>query len=432
MAYDSVKIDGAIFLVTRETMHAEVIAIGDELTSGQRLDTNSQWLSQRLGELGIRVLYHSTVGDDIEANVRVFREAFDRADLIVCTGGLGPTADDLTRQAIAEATGTELVLDEPALEYIKSLFARRKREMPERNTVQAMFPEGSRVVPNPHGSAPGIDMDLPREGRPPSRVFALPGVPAEMKEMWEATVEPALVALGGKQKMIRHKQIKCFGIGESDLEQMLPDLIRRGRTPSVGITVSKATITLRITADGSTPQDCYAAMEPTIATIHECLGDLVFGADDEELQHAVIRLLRQRGQTLATAEWGPGGLLSHWMSEVICEEDLYLGGIVVRNEPALQQALSLSGEQLGTDGPHTVEAMAVAAKERYGADFGLAIGPFPPFDKDAIEPARVRFSLAGPDGVTNQSARFAGHPDILKARSTKQGLNLLRLALIEG
>ena len=156
-------------------MNAEVIAIGDELTSGQRLDTNSQWISQRLGEAGIRVLFHTTVGDELDANARVFREAILRAEIVVCTGGLGPTADDLTRQALSEATGRELRLDDSALEHVRSLFARRKRGMPQRNRVQAMFPEGSRVIPNPHGTAPGIDLEIVRPGRSPCRRAGLRG-----------------------------------------------------------------------------------------------------------------------------------------------------------------------------------------------------------------------------------------------------------------
>ena len=136
-------------------MHAEVISIGDELTSGQRLDTNSQWLSTRLGELGVSVMYHTTVADNLDANIAVFRQAAERADIIVATGGLGPTADDLTRDAIATAVGVELVLDSAALTYIENLFARRGRPMPERNRLQAMFPRGSRVIHNPAGTAPG-------------------------------------------------------------------------------------------------------------------------------------------------------------------------------------------------------------------------------------------------------------------------------------
>ena len=158
-------------------MNAEVISIGDELTSGQRLDTNSQWLSERLGELGIRVMYHTTVADDLDANVRVFRQAIDRADVIVATGGLGPTADDLTRQALAETIGVELVFDEPSLEHIRRMFAHRKREMPATNRVQAMFPRGSRVIPNPHGTAPGIDLEVPRPGRSATRIFCTAGSP---------------------------------------------------------------------------------------------------------------------------------------------------------------------------------------------------------------------------------------------------------------
>jgi nicotinamide-nucleotide amidase len=138
------------------------------------------------------VLFHTTVGDDLEANIRVFREAADRAEIVVCTGGLGPTADDLTREALAACIGTDLVLDPVVLEHIRNLFARRRREMPERNQVQAMFPRGSRVIPNPHGSAPGIDLQIPRGDRTPSRIFALPGVPAEMQEMWQQTVGPAI------------------------------------------------------------------------------------------------------------------------------------------------------------------------------------------------------------------------------------------------
>src|SRR3990172_5530490 len=171
-------------------MRAEIIAIGDEITSGQLLDANSQWLSQRLEELGVRVLYHTTVGDELEP----MAEGIGRADVVVATGGLGPTADDLTREAIAEATGRRLVVDRQALEAIRQLYARRKRAMPQQNERQALFPEGSRVIPNPNGTAPGIALDVPRQVAPPAHVFALPGVPAEMEEMWHQSVAGSLRA----------------------------------------------------------------------------------------------------------------------------------------------------------------------------------------------------------------------------------------------
>ena len=397
-------------------MQAEVISIGDELTSGQRLDTNSQWLSQRLSELGIRVLYHTTVADDLAPNSQVFRIAADRADLIIVTGGLGPTADDLTRDALALATGTDLVLDDGALTHIKNLFARRKRDMPERNIVQAMFPRGSRVVPNPHGSAPGIEMDLPRCDGAKAKLFALPGVPAEMHEMWAQTVSPAIIEmLGDQRRAIQVRTIKCFGVGESDLEAMLPDMIRRGRQPTVGITVSKATISLRIVAEGTTAADCQQQIESTVDTIQQCLGNLIFGEAEEELSHAVIRLLSQKNLTLATAEGGSGGLLAHWLTDSDPDHRNYLGGVVYH-----QRDLSTA---------ESMRKLAIETRNLMGASFGLAISDFPPSDAQQTPPGSIHVGLATVSDATAFTYPFAGHPEILKPRAVKQALNVLRLKL---
>jgi nicotinamide-nucleotide amidase len=178
-------------------MHAEIIAVGTELTTGAKLDTNSQWLSLELAAVGIPVKYHTTVADDLEAMLGVLRDAVNRSDVVLVTGGLGPTLDDLTRDCMAELVQAELVLHEPSLEFIKSLFAHRKREMPERNAVQAMFPEGSTPLANPRGSAPGIWMEVPRKGSPiPCQLAAMPGVPSEMKRMFQREVLPRLPAGG--------------------------------------------------------------------------------------------------------------------------------------------------------------------------------------------------------------------------------------------
>src|SRR5262249_10621911 len=158
-------------------MHAEIISIGTELTTGAKLDTNSQWLSLELQAVGIPVHYHVTVADDLDANVNVLRAAAERSEIVLITGGLGPTLDDLTRDALALLTGTTLVLHEPSLEIIRGMFARRQRPMPERNVVQAMFPEGSEPIPNRRGTAPGIYVIIPRPGRAPCRIAAMPGVP---------------------------------------------------------------------------------------------------------------------------------------------------------------------------------------------------------------------------------------------------------------
>ncbi|WP_197443107.1 CinA family nicotinamide mononucleotide deamidase-related protein [Lignipirellula cremea] len=409
-------------------LHAEVIAIGDELTSGQRLDTNSQWISERLGEMGVRTLFHTTVADDLPSNIRAFQVAADRVDLVVCTGGLGPTADDLTRQAIAEAFDRPLQRDADALAHIQNLFARRSRPMPESNHVQADFPAGSRVIPNPHGSAPGIDLSLDRPQRTPHRIFALPGVPAEMREMWFATVGPAISFLAsGSPRVIRHQRLKCFGVGESDLEKMLPDLIRRGRTPTVGITVSQATITLRVTALAADASACQELMAPTLDTIRQCLGDLVFGEEDDELQHAVARKLRERGETLAVFDWGAGGLVAHWLSEAASDE--FLGGAVLRSDRAFLQRIDQGAEVLASHGAHSrqaAEAMARQVQEDFGADWGLAIGPFPVDQQDQGD---VHFALAGPSGMATTASPYTGHPDILLAKAAKQALNLVRKKL---
>jgi len=414
-------------------MHAEIIAVGDEITSGQILDTNTQWLSQRLEELGVRVLYHTTVGDELEPMAEVFRRAIDRSDVVVATGGLGPTADDLVREAIAGATGRQLVLDPEALESIRRLYARRKRTMPKQNERQAMFPAGSRVIPNPDGTAPGIAVDLPRDGGGTCLLFALPGVPPEMKQMWHQTVSAELCRAGAGQRMVRHRIIKCFGAGESNVEAMLPDLIRRGRTPRVGINASKTTIILRITAEGATEEECRAAIEPTAATIRQCLGTLVFGEGDDELEHAVARLLRRKDKTLATAEWGTGGMVADWLNEVPEAEGYYLGGVVVSSEAGLTRALDVPAEVIAAHSARSGEvagAMATACRRRFGADYGLAVGRFPKLDPAASEPETVFFALDSAEGVQVKSSPFAGLPATLKIFCAKRALNLARLAML--
>ncbi|MCA9199948.1 MAG: CinA family nicotinamide mononucleotide deamidase-related protein [Planctomycetales bacterium] len=407
-------------------MLAEVIAIGDELTSGQRLDTNSQWISQQLGEVGVRVLYHSTCGDDLDGCAQVFQTALQRADLVIATGGLGPTADDLTRQAISQAAGLDLVLDEDSLEHIRSMFASRGRTMPEQNSIQAMFPTGSTIIPNPHGTAPGIDLLFRQTGHEASRLFALPGVPAEMKQMWTETVSPRIKNMKGtSDQIIRHYQLKCFGLGESDLESRLPDLIRRGRSPSVGITVHQGTITLRITATGSDEAECRQQMQPTIDTIHDCLGDIVFGDEDDELEHSVDNLLQAGQQTLAVYEAGTGGMITHWFGEMHPATPHFLGGIVGLDRTSAERILDLALPATLSSEDAT-RALAQAVRNKYQADIGLAVSPFP---RPGQDNGHFYVATAGDVETRCQSFLFAGHPDILKPLAAKRALNFLRLHL---
>ncbi len=410
-------------------MQAEVISIGDELTSGQRLDTNSQWISQRLGELGIRTIWHTTVADDLAANVAVFRQGLERADIVIASGGLGPTADDLTRQALADAVGQALEFDPASLAHIEAMFARRGRPMPERNKIQAYFPAGSRPIPNPNGTAPGIELSLARGDRGAAHAFCLPGVPSELFPMWEQTVAPAIRRLAPAAGVVVHRRIKCFGAGESDVEQRLPDLIRRGREPQVGITVSDATITLRITAAGPDEAACRAAIEPTAKIIYECLGSLVFGEEDDELQDVVLRQLAARGQTLSVVEWGTTGLLGDWLGEAATIAGAYLGDLEIGDPRLVATLLGDEVAALDPTSPAMAEALAAGWRKQTGADYTLAIGQFPPLAPPDQPPGQVQLALASERGVKLKSVLYAGQPSFLRRRTAKQALDLLRQQL---
>ena len=385
-------------------MRAEVIAIGDELTSGERLDTNTQWLSKQLTDIGIEVMYHTTVGDDLAANIDVFQAAITRADVVISTGGLGPTADDLTRDAMAAALGVELVRHDDSLEHISSLFTKRGRVMPERNERQADFPAGAVPIFNPHGTAPGIHAQAAWPEGGVCHLFALPGVPAEMFEMYTATVAPAVLGLSGQGRVIRHRAIKIFGPGESQLESMLPDLIRRGREPRVGITASGATLTLRITASGPDDASCQAAMEPTAQQIYQAVGKYVFGEGDIDLHNAVQQLLAERGETLATDECFTRGLIASWLSEDPQTEATFAGGKLSKTMADVTEA-------------------ALQIRQQFGSTFGLAVGP--PTSTDQVEVV-----VAHGDAVTMESFQLGGHPAVVGPRIAKCALNLLRRTIV--
>ncbi|RIK72208.1 MAG: damage-inducible protein CinA [Planctomycetota bacterium] len=409
-------------------MRAEVIAIGDEIITGQRLDTNSQWLSQRLTEIGVEVAFHTTIGDRLADNIAAFTAAIGRVDVVVATGGLGPTADDLTREALAAATGVGLVRHEPSLEHIRRLFASRGRQMPQRNAVQADFPDGALPIHNEHGTAPGIELAVPRPGGAPCMVFALPGVPAEMKPMWFQAVAPKIVAARGAARVIRHRRIKCFGVGESQLEAMLPDMIARHREPLVGITVSDATITLRITASGPDDASCMAAIEPTAREIYATIGSIAFGEEDDELQDVVARLLRQSGKTIAVAEWATGGLLAHWLAAVEKAEQAFAGGLVATSLRQLERVIASDLEGAAESDPQVADAAAETARRMFGADYGLGVAAFPR-DVDQAD-AHVCVSIATPQRMRRLRFGCASHPAIRQARTAKQALNALRLSLL--
>jgi len=412
-------------------MRAEIISIGDEMTSGQRLDTNSQWLSQKLSDLGVQTLFHTTVGDDLDSNVDVFRIAAKRANIVICSGGLGPTADDLTRDAFSIAFDRPLELRSEALAHIEFLFAARKRMMPERNKVQAMFPVASRIIPNPHGTAPGIDLAVntfrPDGSIQACRFFALPGVPAEMKQMWNETVQERLkIELGLGESQWFYEELKVFGIGESDCESLMPNLIKRDRIPRVGITVHQATITLRIAVLARSKTEAEALAEPSKNEIRDALGDLVFGFGDDELHRVVHDLLVRAGETLSVIEFGDAAVIAPWLAML--------------NSPLTQSGL-VGAHWYREDFQESNVAQArldkaVALREQDASDWCLIVGPYP--SQDAIHsmsglPAfDFAITLVDPDGsiVTNH-LQMGGHPDIILTRLGKTGLDCLRKRLLE-
>lgn len=417
-------------------MHAEIVSVGSEITSGAKLDTNSQWLSLELAEIGIATVAHTTIADDLDAMIGAFRTASERSDIVLITGGLGPTLDDLTRDALAGFLGRELVLHQPSLEHIKQMFSRRNRPMPERNVAQAMFPEGSEPLPNPRGTAPGIWIVMPRPNRlSPCRIAAMPGVPSEMKVMFRQQV---LSRLDGGDRVIRRARINCFGVGESQAEEILGDLTARGRDPDIGITVHEATITLRITAQGSSIDDCRDKIDKTRVAIVNRMGTLVFGEEDEELEHAVVRLLHQRRASLSTAESGTGGLLAHRLTGVKGFETCYMGGVVAPTNAAKRELISVDPDLLATAGPISGEiaaAMATGCRQRFGTDFAIAVTEWPEFDPDdPLAPVPASYvAVCGPSEFLRvEKIQHFGDPAIAKSRTAKSALNLLRLSLIEG
>jgi nicotinamide-nucleotide amidase len=429
-------------------MIAEILAVGSELTHGAKLDTNSQWLSLELEAQGVDVGFHTTVADDLAANVLALRIAADRADLLLITGGLGPTLDDLTRDALAQWAGVPLVFHAESYARIAEMFARRGRSMPERNRVQALFPTGAAPLPNPIGTAPGIWLETPRPGRGPFRIAALPGVPSEMHRMFQEQVVPRLPATG--RRLIRHN-LHCFGCGESQAEELLGDLTARGREPEIGITAHDAVITLRVTARGATTADCQRQIDAAARQIRERLGLFVFGEADDELEQVVLRQLQQRGETLAVVDLGTGGWLPRALAAV--RSPALQGGIVAPSLSAAERWLGPSleaaaapeewsphvaapgGEAVGAargDATQRVVRLAESCRAPGGATYGLAVGPLPEcssLDELAASADQVTLALAGPRGVQTTHAPIGGNPAILAPRLGKTAIDLLRRQL---
>jgi len=400
-------------------MQAEIIAIGSELTSGAKLDTNSQWLSHQLASVGVHVHFHSTVADSVENLVTLMKSAVDRSDLVLITGGLGPTLDDLTRDAMARLIDVELEFDQASLDHLEAMFVKRGRTMPRRNRIQAMFPKGSRPIENHRGTAPGIRMEVPRDGTSACILAAFPGVPSEMKPMF---IDSIMSDLTGTGRVIRHARINCFGSGESHIEELLGDLTARGNDPEVGITAHDATITMRIMATGSSVAECETKIEDARRTVYERLGDLVFGEEDVELQHVLVNQLSAAGKTVCCVEDATTGQLAQWIASVDDADKVFLGGLVV--------SASRMTAVLDATGSDRIRDIARNCRAMFGSDYAIAIGPLT--SSTGSEIPEIAFSIVGEDLDFETSLPLTGNPAIMKSRTAKAAVNALRQHLKRG
>ncbi|HEY1628687.1 MAG TPA: CinA family nicotinamide mononucleotide deamidase-related protein, partial [Tepidisphaeraceae bacterium] len=303
-------------------MNAIILSIGDELTLGQNIDTNSAWISRQLAAAGCEVLAHLTVPDHQRSIEQAIYECGNRCDFLIITGGIGPTADDLTRQALSVVMRQELVLNDQWLKHLEDFFKSRNRTMPDSNKIQAMIPSGATMIDNANGTAAGIDaklnFDLPVPDHAPRkhscRVFVMPGVPKEMFAMFTRDVLPHVTQAGGGA-VILSKSLHTFGVGESHLAEKLGDLMNRARNPSVGTTVSAGIVTLRINSRFPTREEAQKKLDEIAAACRDALGDLIYAEDEQTLQQAVAELLKQSRKTVTTAESCTGGLLAKMFTD---------------------------------------------------------------------------------------------------------------------
>jgi nicotinamide-nucleotide amidase len=412
-------------------MKAEIISIGSELTSGKNLDTNSQWLSIQLAAMGIPVGWHTTIADDFDANLQAFDIASQRAELVIASGGLGPTQDDLTREVLAKLISQPLEFHPPSWDTIVEMFTKRNRACPDRNKVQAFFPKGSEPIPNEAGTAPGIWMKAKQ-----SYIAAFPGVPREMKSMFEAWLKTRLIELGLAQGVLIQRKINTFGLGESAIEEKLFDITKRGNDPEVGITASDAVISLRILASADNEAEAFKKIGPAEAIIRERLGELVFSVEEEELQDVVHQMLQKAGKTIATAESITGGVLASKFTKVPGSSARYLGGFVTYTNDVKKSALGVPAElleQFGACSKEVTLAMAEGCRERTGADFALATtgvaGPGG-LSPDLPE-GKVFVALAWKGGSHSETNQWFGNRNEVQSRTAKMALNILRLHLLK-
>jgi nicotinamide-nucleotide amidase len=410
-------------------MRAELVSVGTELLLGQITDTNATFLARLLASYGVDVVYKQTVGDNLERVRRAVALALQRADLVVMTGGLGPTEDDLTVEAVALAAGVPMVFDESVAESIRAFFAHRRRAAPDTVFRQARVPAGARVVPNRRGTAPGL---IVAAGA--CTVFLFPGVPREMEGLVSDGLVPWLQEHSGSV-VIRSRVLRIVGLGESIVEERVRDLIHEDN-PTVAPYAKLGEVHLRITAKAA-PSQADALIARAEAGLRDRLGDAVFGVDDESLHEVTARLLIARQRTLAIAESCTGGMVTSRLTDVSGSSAFLLAGYVAYSNDAKIRDLGVSAAVLDAHGAVSgavAEAMARGARSRAGADIGLGItGIAGPTGSTATKPVGlVYLSVAMGADTRTEELRFGERPgrEGIRHLATQSALNMIRLCLL--
>lgn len=409
-------------------MQAELISVGTELLLGEILDTNAQYVSSRLPSLGIDLYYVSKVGDNLDRLSEVIGRAWERSDLVITTGGLGPTEDDLTREAIAKVLGEEMVVD-PGLEAaLRGFFERRGATMPERNMKQATVIPSGRAIPNPRGTAPGWWVE--QEGRV---IVAMPGPPSEMHRMWEEEVAPELGRRSTGTVLVT-RTLKTAGLGEGHIDEMISPFLKSSN-PTIGVYAKQDGVHLRIAAKAPSRSEAVALIAPLETEVRRVLGTVVWGSDDDTFATAVGDLLTEQGLTLGTMESCTGGLLADTLTDVPGASGYFKGGLVSYATErkiawGVDAALIL---EFGVVSNECALAMARAAREMLSADVGIGItgvaGPDPQDDKP-VGTVHVGLDLEG-IGPQTIGYQFAQGREAIKRRAVTTALAMCRRALLE-
>lgn len=401
-----------------------IINIGNELLSGQCVDTNSAWLGLKLAENGLEVADKFTVGDEISDIMDCLHFAVKKSDIILITGGLGPTDDDLTRQAIADFFGVELKFSQELLDEMSEYFKHRGIEMVEKNQSQSFIPAGASPIENTCGTAPGVNASNEKV-----HIYAMPGVPSEMKAMFEKSILPELKSLSTSITVC--KKLKCIGIGESTLAGKLGDMMQRARNPLINCTVSNSIITLYVIANDTTQELATEKVNTAVLQLKSIIGEYVFGHDDQQLAEVVGNLLQTKGQKLTTAESCTGGLIAKMLTDIPGSSEFFeYGWVTYANEAKISQ-LGVCQQTLQEQGAvceDVVRQMTKGAIERSKADYAIAVsgiaGPSGGAEEKPV--GLVYIAVASKDKCVVEKKIYPNGRNVFRIRTATLALDLLR------